>query len=264
MLNGAVIIIIVLLTLILVGVIIYFVIKVFKKCPACDSCCPTPSGPSGCPPDFQNDPTNCGSLGNTCAIDAGFVCSSGECVCGGLDEQVCSGVCTSTGTDNNNCGSCGNICPAGMKCSNGGCVCAQTICSTTITCNMTSNSTIITSSGAFTTELVGSVIVSPNVPTGTTVLLFTNSSSMRMSTTSTATNTQSTQFNVCTDTLADSNNCNACGVVCSAGRQCCGGQCINVLTNNSACGSCNNTCSGSLPDCCGGECTYRNVRVIVG
>lgn len=45
----------------------------------------------------------------------------------------CGGVCTSTVTDNANCGTCGNACPAGQACSDG--VCSVTCASPLTTCS---------------------------------------------------------------------------------------------------------------------------------
>ncbi len=44
---------------------------------------------------------------------AGGACrSNADC---GNNQQCCGGVCVSL-TDNNNCGSCGNVCPTGTQC----------------------------------------------------------------------------------------------------------------------------------------------------
>jgi hypothetical protein len=46
-------------------------------------------------------------------------CSEGICCpCG---QTNCSGTCTFTGSDNANCGACGNTCAAGFTCQNGSC-----------------------------------------------------------------------------------------------------------------------------------------------
>jgi len=40
-----------------------------------------------------------------------------------LPGTLCSGTCTNLQTDEDNCGSCGNVCPAGASCSGGTCAC---------------------------------------------------------------------------------------------------------------------------------------------
>ncbi|KAJ6088189.1 hypothetical protein N7486_009450 [Penicillium sp. IBT 16267x] len=52
---------------------------------------------------------------------------TGPCyICGphktSASEQLCSGSCAQTNTDHNNCGKCGNVCPAGSNCSSGACI----------------------------------------------------------------------------------------------------------------------------------------------
>jgi hypothetical protein len=46
--------------------------------------------------------------------DPNCACASGE--------TSCEGTCTSTASDNANCGECGNVCGAGLTCHNGSCV----------------------------------------------------------------------------------------------------------------------------------------------
>lgn len=38
------------------------------------------------------------------------------------DRRLCNNNCTDTLTDNKNCGTCGNTCPAGQSCTNGNCM----------------------------------------------------------------------------------------------------------------------------------------------
>ena len=72
-------------------------------------CCPigTTNCGAGCV-DFQTDPNNCGTCGNTC----------------GADETCCSGECLDSLTDTQHCGNCGNSCGASQSCQNGQCVAA--------------------------------------------------------------------------------------------------------------------------------------------
>jgi hypothetical protein len=110
-----------------------------------------PLGPPGCAPtcpsgqarcggvciDVTADPYNCGGCGAVCGaglscIDA--VClapapsSDERCIAQGL--TACSGFCTNTWNDSNNCGACGNSCPLGSYCEGGVCLggCAGRYC----------------------------------------------------------------------------------------------------------------------------------------
>ncbi len=79
---------------------------------------------------LQTDPNNCGSCGKTCPAyaHADPVCSGGQCVftCsagrGDCNNQRASDGCeTCIKYDINNCGVCGNHCPAGTFCYLGNC-----------------------------------------------------------------------------------------------------------------------------------------------
>ena len=96
--------------------------------------------------DLASDSVNCGACGNQC--DEGDVCASAACVIPSLPNVGsgnapappapapaplvcaaptvnCGGVCRNTQTDANNCGSCGNACPAGQVCTAGACPAAM-------------------------------------------------------------------------------------------------------------------------------------------
>jgi len=40
-------------------------------------------------------------------------------------QQLCGGVCVETASDSNNCGGCGNVCPAGSTCQSSSCICTN-------------------------------------------------------------------------------------------------------------------------------------------
>jgi len=83
----------------------------------------------------------CGGGGNknTIHLDMGGGADGGGCM-GGLVN--CGTGCTNLATDSNNCGSCGNVCPNGMSCSNstcsgGGCMNGQVMCNNVCTSTQT-------------------------------------------------------------------------------------------------------------------------------
>jgi Stigma-specific protein, Stig1 len=73
----------------------------------------------GCEADLNNDTSNCGMCGRTCA--AGATCSGGSCSCP-AGEVLCGGACVDTNTSNAHCGACFNSCPATSGCCGGMCV----------------------------------------------------------------------------------------------------------------------------------------------
>ncbi len=86
--------------------------------------------------NINTDVDNCGACGNVCLF-SGAYCNSGQCSCfpeGQLQSrqftsqavvatasEVCNNQCVDTNTDNNNCGTCGNVCQSGSTCNDGQC-----------------------------------------------------------------------------------------------------------------------------------------------
>lgn len=71
--------------------------------------------------NFDNDDSNCGACGKTCA--ASETCATGNCACkSGLTR--CNGDCTDTKADNANCGTCGTTCGELETCTTGSCECS--------------------------------------------------------------------------------------------------------------------------------------------
>jgi hypothetical protein len=75
--------------------------------------------------DLANDPSHCGSCGNTCTTPTGgsAVCVGGQCetVCP-PGVQLCGNACVVETMDRANCGACGNACAATDVCRLGTCV----------------------------------------------------------------------------------------------------------------------------------------------
>ena len=78
--------------------------------------------------DIQNDPDNCGAVGNECAD--GEVCRMGRCECDpacGAGLTCCAGQCIDLMNDVDNCGACGGACgPTADGCMAGSCRCGAT------------------------------------------------------------------------------------------------------------------------------------------
>jgi hypothetical protein len=96
-----------------------------------------PASPGGTKPICcqENPNGTCTSYSSATCCPSGQTCNNGQCVaiCPPLPacnatcpcpsgDTCCNGTCTNTQTDNNNCGSCGNICFGCTTCSGGTCV----------------------------------------------------------------------------------------------------------------------------------------------
>jgi hypothetical protein len=67
--------------------------------------------------------------GNCVSCSAQEQLNTNTCQCEPLcpaGQQFCSGVCKDVVNDSNNCGACGNVCPTGMPCIAGSCICPAT------------------------------------------------------------------------------------------------------------------------------------------
>ncbi|MEO7108892.1 MAG: hypothetical protein ABI183_00525 [Polyangiaceae bacterium] len=96
--------------------------------------------------NLQTDPDDCNLCGNACPIGnntGSTFCASGKCgvtcVSGALDcnANPIDGCEVFPTGDRTNCGACGNICPVGAACVNGGCTCGTGYNQTLEACNGT-------------------------------------------------------------------------------------------------------------------------------
>ena len=206
---------------------------------------------------LQTDTDNCGACGNKCPV--GLVCDQDTCTSPSsnsglyIDEEGdyrsvnnynpsqipvdkgCPGgltacpdnICHNLGSDPDNCGLCGNICPEGLVCSGSTC--------------MNAASTIVPT---VTPTVFVSGITTPNPVFCPSIgLTFCN--------------------NACVDTKTDAENCGACGNTCqSPNTVCCGGKCVNVNADPGNCGSCRQVCTATS-SCNTGTCTPKIVPALM-
>ncbi len=151
---------------------------------------------------------------NNCG-SCGNVCPSGQPTC-------CGGACVNTQTDTSNCGSCTNACSGGQSCVSGNCECpaGQTLCGSSCVNTQTNNNNC----GSCGNGCTGA--------TGTCC------------------------SGVCVDTQTNKNHCGSCVFSCPGGvhAACCSGTCVNTQTDNNNCGSCDTICSGATGTCCNSHC----------
>jgi hypothetical protein len=204
----------------------------------------------------NTDSKNCGSCGHSCPVTQ--VCTNGKCSvpvkalvtqdpCTYQGKTNCGGTCIDTaGSDNNNCGGCGWVCPYGLTCDHGECV---TNCPAgQADCRMGECDDLQTD---------------PN-NCGDCGIMCSQG--------------QKCCNGGCSDTLSDAYNCGSCGYQCSiAGNEICRNGlcacpagtlicnpatgCTDVDTNPNQCGSCNHVCAQGQT-CYGGYCQDPYIRLL--
>ncbi len=173
-------------------------------------------------------------------------CQSGTCACA-LGFADCGAGCVEVASDPKNCGDCGNVCGAGLVCSQGACAAG---CAGGLTaCN-----------GAC-ADLTGSP-----VHCGACNNACPDDQDCWQSQCRCPTGKASCNGGACQDVTSDEQNCGECGRVCPAGSTCtagecvcpevqtaCGNTCADLTLDEQHCGTCGKVCSGST-QCLSGGC----------
>jgi hypothetical protein len=163
---------------------------------------------------------------------SGGECSGADCRC--ADElTTCGTTCIDVTSDVQNCGGCGQACPATQVCSAGACGCPSDRLQCGESCvDSTSDSDNCGSCGVSCRD---SEVCSSGAcvcPTGETLC-----------------------GDSCVDTSSDADNCGVCGNECTGGQVCqgascacptgqalCDDQCVDTQSSNTNCGGCGNVC----------------------
>jgi hypothetical protein len=172
----------------------------------------------------------------------------------------CGLTCVDTDVDSANCGACGNVCPAGQVCSNGGCglACAggSTKCG---------NACVSTASDPMNCGGCNVVCPSGQVCSNGVCGLQCSGGTTKCG-------------NLCTNTLTDAANCGGCGNGCPSGQLCsngscnlfcfggttkCGNACVITANDAANCGACGNACAGGAP-CVNGSCQQSQLYTFSG
>ena len=236
------------------------------------TCAGGASACSGSCVNLQTDNANCGRCGQACA--AGQVCSLGRCsltcaaslaTCGGGDAGADAGGtqrCADLSTDNNNCGACGTLCPAGQRCLDRRCQ---------VTCSV----------GQTTCNGVCRDLQTDNLncgACGTTCAAGTTCSAGVCVVSCSASLTQCS--GTCVNLQTDNANCGNCGLACAPGQVCsrgtcatscattlatcpssAGAYCANTQNDPSNCGACGRNCAlahTAVTSCVAGACAVAS------
>ena len=205
---------------------------------------------------LQTDANNCGACGNKCPV--GLLCDDDTCVtpfstsgvfvdewedyrsvinynpdqvpvdkgCPAHMTACPDGFCYDLGSNPDNCGLCGNVCPAGLVCS------ASTCMNPSSTVEPTATPAV-----AITGLTTPNPVYCPSIG-----LTYCDGE--------------------CVNTTADKENCGSCGNVCqSPAFACCSGKCVNLNDDNANCGTCSQVCTATS-SCRTGSCNAKIVPVL--
>jgi hypothetical protein len=172
-----------------------------------------------------------------------------------LGQQNCNGFCVDTTANPGNCGTCGNVCPAGSTCSAGTCGCApgQMLCNGTcgdpVACSCPSG-------WSFCNGMCSDVMA--------------DAANCGMCGRTCATGEvcdagmcRSPDSNACTDTCGGGRTCQAGTCVCPPMQEFCAGACTDTQTSDEHCGACDAACTGGKV-CEAGSCTCSPTQTECG
>lgn len=192
-----------------------------------------------------------GAQAGTAGAAAGMAGTAGASTCA-TGQLSCSGTCTTTSTDPRNCGTCGNVCPAGAQCQGGVC---QAVCGTGQAVCAGVCKTIVSdplNCGACGTACPsGQVCMAGGCAPDCGMLQACAGGAE------------------CADVQTNPSHCGACGAACMPGQSCvggicvlnncpagqsaCNGACVDLKSNASSCGACGTACPAGTP-CINGFC----------
>ncbi|WP_373048962.1 MXAN_6577-like cysteine-rich protein [Vulgatibacter sp.] len=182
-------------------------------------------------------------------------CGEDEASCA---QTECGGSCVDTGSDEANCGACGNVCEPGSACTDGVC-CAEGA----IAC-----AGVCTDPGA--RESCGGC----GVACGATEVCAADGDGFACADCGGETRCG----NTCVDLQGDGANCGACGTACATGEVCsegacvldcrggrtaCGTSCVDLQSDSLHCGACDDACEGNQ-ECSAGACGCRADELACG
>ena len=268
-----------------------------SQCPAGHTTCP--SSQFLCDVDLRTDLNNCGECGNRCPVGGmdKYVCVEGRCelVCNALQALNCDGVpdngCETNPLSNDNCGYCGNQCPADNPCIDRGqgnyaCGCkpGEINCGGSAPCIDPSRDDANCGACGNACPPQGDGTVTP--PPATYFGCF-DSQCGTLKCMALTGDCDLLADNGCETSLTDDDNCGACGNKCQPGMSCrlngfmtpecmcaagqtlctsgcfgdlCFGICNDLSSDKSNCGACGNACSLNVPNadeaCVYGKCEW--------
>ncbi len=204
----------------------------------------------GCETDITQ-PGNCGSCATVCPASDPVCSGSGSsyaCVtgCPSSTPTLCSGSCVDVQNDDSNCGGCGMACQGGEHCVAGACVCTdgQHLCGSPATCvdesvNACGPSCLVCTAPAYAHPSCTGSACQWTCNQGYTPCPLANPTA-------------------CDALGSDSNNCGACGNVCTGGETCqsgacacppgevsCAGTCVDEAYDRYNCAACGHSCLGA-------------------